>query len=614
MVSDEELYQRMVKTREAISAGKIPSEKFKDSDLYQEVRRRSKSDLFFLAKYVIGYKGEENNLILDRVHRRICNLFVKKDDTKPLADQDKRKERMLLYPRGTFKSTIDVIDAVQWTLNFPDIRILFITGGKKLAEEFLSEFKNHFTIQEETSFMNLYFPEFCVADTKTEQGNVHTFVSPARKHFSKEPTAMASSVDSKMSGKHFDVMKADDCVTNDTPEDATLLKKMYTNFNVLTKMLMPYGYLDIVGTRYHDLDMYGELLNINIGDIIKNRDDEAGDLALWEHQENKTTGLQILIGRAIVPKPGIYKDILELTEEECIVHFPEYLPFGKLKHEWVKSEKASEGQYNQNPRPKSTTTFTIPLLQRQTVDHTKIPYSGPITITWDFAYARDKKQTRDFSTASVARWSEKGEMFIIDLVRDRFLPNDLAKAVVKLAMDWRPAIIAIEDAGGSNLLEPAILREAEKCGLPDVLAVCKRIDWFSPDRQYGAKQIRMGALHPWMINNMLFFSKHLPYLETLYNEFQLCMVSHHHDDIPDSISQQPRYAPHMVQMLATQEAAAYSSEEASFNLLFLEGADAFGRVGYHNPQMIVPVPVEHPPAAESAYSDAPSILGSGLCG
>jgi phage terminase large subunit-like protein len=614
-LTDDDLYQNMLEIREFQKTPKAVSvERFRELPLYKEVRRRSKSDLFFLAKYVIGYKGQKNELMLERVHRRICNLFVKKDESKPFADQDSRKERLLLYPRGIFKSTLDVIDAVQWVLCFPDIRILFLTGGKGLAVEFLSEFKSHFTIQEEPSFMNIYFPEFCVADTKTEQGNVYVFESPARKHFSREPTAMASSVDSKLSGKHFDIMKVDDAVTNDTPEDADTLKRIYTNFNVITKMLMPYGYLDVVGTRYHDLDMYGELLNINIGDIVKTRDDVGGELPLWEYLENKTTGFQVLIGRAIVPKSGIIKDVIDLEEDECIVHFPELLSFGKLKYEWNKSEKASEGQYNQNPRPKSTTTFTLPLLQRQTVDYTKIPYSGPITITWDFAYAKDKKQNRDFSTASVARWSEKGEMFIIDLVRNRFLPNDLVKAVVKLAMDWRPVVIAIEDAGGSNLLAPFIIKEAEKTGMPDVISVCSRIDWFIPDRQLGAKKIRMSALHPWMINNMLFFAKHLPYLEILYNEFQLCLVSHHHDDIPDAISQQPRYAPHMVQMLAAQQAATYSAEDASFNLLFIPGADAFGRIGFVNPQTVVPVPVESGPAAESAYEEAPSILGAGLFG
>jgi phage terminase large subunit-like protein len=612
-LSDEELYGKILAAREFQKSPKaVAAEKFKDGELYKEVRRRSKSDLFFLAKYIIGYKGEKNDLILERVHRQMCGLFVKKDDSKSLASQDANKERLLLYPRGILKSTMDIIDAVQWVLCFPDIRLLFLTGGKTLAVEFLSEFKSHFTIQEEPSFLNIYFSEFCVADTKTEQGNQFVFVSPARKHFSKEPTAMASSVDSKLSGKHFDVMKVDDAITNDTPEDATILKKIYNNFNVITKLLMPYGYLDIIGTRYHDLDMYGELLNINIGDIDKKRDEIAGELPLWEYSINKTTGFQTLIGRAIVPKPGVYKDIKDLLEEECVLLFPEYLTFSKLRYEWLKSEKASEGQYNQNPRPKSTTTFTLPLLQRQTVDHTKIPYSGPITIVWDFAFSQ--KKGRDYQTGCAVRWDDKGRMFVIDLVRGRYIHTDLAKAVVKMVEDWRPITLGIEDAAGSSFLEPAILSEAKKTGKPDVIEICGRIDWIPVDRQEDAKRVRMGSLHPWLVDDRLFFAKFLPYLDVLYNEFQLCLTSHHHDDIPDVISLQQKYAPRITEMVSRLETAANSIEDASFNLLFIPGSDAFGRVGFINPQVVIPVPVERGPEVESAYEEAPSFLGAGLFG
>jgi len=613
-LSNDELYDKMVKMREfQLSPQAMSAEDFRETDLWVEVRRRSKSDLFFLAKYVVGYKGQRNDLMLERVHQQMCDLFVKKDETKSLAEQDTRKERMLLYPRGTFKSTLDVIDAVQWVICFPDIRILFLTGGKTLATEFLSEFKSHFTVQEDPTFLNIYFPEFCVGDTKSEQGNIYTFTSPARKHFSKEPTAMASSVDSKLSGKHFDVIKADDCITNDTPEDAALLKKIYNNFNVLTKMLMPYGYLDIVGTRYFDLDMYGELLATNFGDVEKRRDDIAGNLPLWEYSCNKKTGFQILIGRAIVPKPDIYKDIKELEEEECVLLFPEYLPYGKLQYEWHKSEKASEGQYNQNPRPKSTTTFTLPLLQRQTVDRTKIPYSGPISIVWDFAFS--KKKSRDYQTGCAVRWDDKGRMFIIDLVRDRLIHTDLAKAVVKSVSDWRPVVLGIEDAGGSRFLEPTIIEEARKTNIPQVIDICSRIDWIPVDVQQDAKRIRMSALHPWMVYNNLFFADFLPHLDVLYNEFELCLVSHLHDDIPDVISLQPRYAPRITMIAAEQEATFSSEEDASFNILFVPGSDAFGRVGtYVPPATVVPVPVERGPQPESAYEDAPSILGAGLFG
>jgi len=614
--SHDDLYGKMVEFRDLLKTSTpMDPEQFLLTDFAQEVRRRAKCDLFFLAKYVIGYDNQKNELLLERVHRRVCDLFVQKMDSKSIAEQDERKERLLLYPRGCFKSTLNGIDAVQWVLNFPNIRILFMTADTDLAETFLKEFKSRFIIKESPSFMNIFFPEFCVEDTKLALGNVSSFTTPARTNKDiSEPTVTASSIDSTLSGHHYDVLKSDDVISNRNSGSDDLLLKLYKNFYINKKTLMPYGYLDIIGTRYHTLDLYGRILENNVGELVHLKDEESGLLPSWEYIENKDSGLQIVIGRAIVPKAGVLKDIKELLEEEAILLFPEYLTFKKLRKEWHENEPASEGQYNQNPRPKSTITFDLPLLHRQTIDHTKIPYSGPITITWDFAFS--KKKGRDYSTGVVVRWNDKGHAFIIDLVRDKFSPTDLAKAVVKLAKDWRPQIIGIEKAAGSELLEPAIISESIKTGIPEVMSVCGKIDWIKTDNQKDAKAIRMASLHPWLVDNRMFFANFLPYLDVLYNEFQDCMVSHHHEDIPDVISQQPRYAPRINQLIEEKTLSSYSAEDASFNLLFIPGSDAFGNIGFANPQapIAVPVQVEQGPRAESAYEDAPAILGSGLFG
>ena len=142
-------------------------------DFAIETRRRSKADLYFLSRYILWETNPESagkqfkdNLILEHVHRRLCDMFVKKDDSKSVAEQDKFcKERMVLYPRGSMKSTIDVYDTVQWILNFPNIRVLFLTAADDLAVGFVDETKGHFVEHlYEKSLMNLFFPEFCITE------------------------------------------------------------------------------------------------------------------------------------------------------------------------------------------------------------------------------------------------------------------------------------------------------------------------------------------------------------------------------------------------------------------------------------------------------------------
>src|SRR5437660_2231467 len=123
---DEHL-KSMVDIQKAIVSAK-DLEDLKKYEIYASTRQRAKTDLFFLAKYVLG-----KDMMEEGTHRRVCDFFIQKDETISIGEQSWIKERLLLYPRGGFKSTIDVCDAVQWILNFPNIRILFLTATDDLA-------------------------------------------------------------------------------------------------------------------------------------------------------------------------------------------------------------------------------------------------------------------------------------------------------------------------------------------------------------------------------------------------------------------------------------------------------------------------------------------------
>lgn len=629
---DRVLYNWLNDSRELLA--KASGEDFKafqQSGCYIEVARRTQTNLYFLAKYFLWETNPEcNGRSIDwnkmnrETHQRLCDMFIKKDPRKTLDNQggegfrDRRKERLILYPRGTFKSTIDVADTVQWILIFPEIRVLFLTAADDLASGFVSETKGHFLRREPVTLMNIFYPEHCAVEDELKKEDMYSFTCPiwrAKQIRRKEPTVMAMSITSTLSGWHYDVIKSDDVVSNRNSENEEQCKKIVRNIGINIKMLRAAGYHDMIGTRYSDVDWYGDTIEKNVGDIVRSEG------PCWEIIENKTSGLKILIGRAWQLKPeskermakGLLKDD-DLAENSYDLLFPTGLSYAFLHYEQRLDEVSFEGQYCNNPRPSSKTIFELPLLQSKTIPFRELPISGPISITWDFAFS--KKKGRDYSTASVAIWNDKGQMFIVDLIRARFKPNDLSKAVVDLARKWRPYIIGIENAAGSRLLESSILDEAKKTGLQDVMSVCGKIDWFNPDTQKDAKTVRMGALHPWLVNDRMFFASHLPHLSVLYDEFQKCMTSHHHDDIPDVLGFQPNYAPFMRQLIDKKEIVTVSKEQAAWNVLFEEGADAFGRVGVGGapmPQPVVQLVKEDETRAESPEGLDP-ILGAGIYG
>jgi len=609
-ISDADLYARMSEVRENLEVLPRSLEEIIASPLGKEVRRRAKQDLFFYAKYFVGFDNKANDLYVEHVHRRLCDMFVQKDDSKEIGEQSWRKGRMILYPRGSMKSVTNVMDASQWILNFPNIRILIMTAADGLAVGFVDLLKGHFVKRTDMpSFMNIFFPEFCLTEKEFSRMSAYEFRCP-KCTISKraEATVMASSITSTLSGFHFDVIKADDMVSNRNSENEEQCVKLIKNFAINRKMLMLWGYLDIIGTRYHEMDYYGDLLEKNVGRRIKTEKDLC-----WETVDNEDTGFKILIGRAVVPKPGFeHKKFEELTEEEVYLLFPEYLSLARLKQEYLEgTPEAFEGQMNQNPRPLVSTVFDRALLLKRTIPPRNIPINGPVVITWDFAFS--SKKARDYTTGAVGIFNDKGQLFIVDLVRARFKPKELAQAVVDLACKWYPQTIGVENAGGSQLIEPAVINEAKQTGKPEIMAVCQRIDWIKVDTQDDAKKSRMRTLHPLLMDEMLFFSSSLPYLDVLYKEFEVCLVtSRRHNDIPDVIAQQLRYLPRMSAMIQKNEISTWSKDDAAWNIYFAEG-NAFGRVGMGGNPPVKPAELEEGLKAEAPEGLDP-VLGSGLYG
>ena len=145
-----------------------------------------------------------------------------------------------------------------------------------------------------------------------------------------------------------------------------------------------------------------------------------------------------------------------------------------------------------------------------------------------------------------------------------------------MAVEERPFIISIENAQSAKYLEPTILAEAQKTRDSQIIALCVGINWFTPDQQKDAKRARMGSLYPWLIEERLKFAnfcmspKH-PNLELLYSEFEKCMVSHHHEDIPDNLGYAVRHAPQATQAILENNESMFSRFDMGWNEIFEEG-------------------------------------------
>jgi hypothetical protein len=607
-----------------------------------------------------GTKPISENKIEEDPHAIFCDLFVKKDPAKTIQEQSEVKTRLLLWPRSGMKSTIDHVDTVQWILCWPSIRILYLTATVDLAEKFVSELSGHFLIREESiSFMNLFWPEFCFDEKYLGSANPTQFTTPvyaSKKTKRKEPTVIASSVGKNKSGFHYELIKADDGVSDSnsiTPDQcASVSEQLF-----LAEKLLDLGgnFIDYVGTRYEDGDHYDIMLEQNVGEIVTREGRN------WKLMENKTTGVNILIGQAIRIKPEVVEKLKregrpvtyhEAGEDGCSLLLPKVMPYKWCLNDYTKNEKTFESQRNQNPRAAGRGEMDRVTMVKATVPYTVLPRQGPVSQFWDMAFSQ--KKGVDFSVGTSVMWTEEDSYgsngkpietpgpngtlsrqkktvgYVRKIMRDRYTPFSLAQAIVQLAVEERPFVIGIEKAGGSILLAPTIEAEAMKTGDPYIIEVCSHIDWVTADQQKDAKKIRMGGLFPWIIEGRFKFANFCmqpkyPDLEVLYSEFEKCMFGHH-DDLPDNLGYQVRYAPRATQALVENNTdMMFSLDQQGWNELYNEDysgggqgmllqTDAQGNVISWCPQPFADFSQPEPEALSRSPIGMPNVLGAGMFG
>jgi hypothetical protein len=342
-----------------------------DEDYRQQLRRRMQTDLFFLAKYGLGYTKTT-----ERWHRPVAEMFVKKDPDKTLdamlqeAARFKRR-RILLLPRRTFKTSYNIADAVQWVINYPDVAIMPMCASNSpdapLADAFVAECANHFycPVSAPQTAFHLCFPEHVI----TKLPKAGEFITPARTRFRRDPTIKGVSIEQSLSGWHPDIIKSEDVQDNRNSQTAFALKKVKKNFYLNLKMLGESGLLDITGTRYGPMDLYGDM-------IAKAGEDT---IILWKP--------------AYIRKPhAMALEDDDLSEHDVILQFPEQLSWEFLRSEKELDAETYWTQYMNVAEGNFVSTFPMEKLEAAKVPETSIHHDDKVHICWRFEYADCKHQ------------------------------------------------------------------------------------------------------------------------------------------------------------------------------------------------------------------------------
>lgn len=196
-----------------------------------------RKSLYLTAKYLLGYS--EVNW---RTHGEMIQV---------LEGPEKRK--LIIMPRGTFKTSIAVVAYPIWLLlNNPNLRIMIDSELYSNARRSLREIGQHLQSEKITQLFGVFRGEGV--------WNEGEILINQRGIIKKESSVMASGIGAEKTGIHLDVVIADDLCSPsnmNTPENRD---KVHDHYRYYTSILDPGGIIILVGTRYSSDDLYQRIL------------------------------------------------------------------------------------------------------------------------------------------------------------------------------------------------------------------------------------------------------------------------------------------------------------------------------------------------------------------
>jgi hypothetical protein len=211
------------------------------SKVAQEYLKKSyRESLFATCKYLLSYKD--------------MTWQTHGDMVRALEGPSTRK--LIVMPRGTFKSSISTIGYPIWLLNRnPNLRILLDSEVYTNSKNFLREIKGHLVCTELTNVFGEY-----MSNNWTE-GEI---TIKQRTSVLKEASITCGGVGTVKVGQHYDVIISDDLNSNKNSATPEGCQKVIDHYRMNTAILEPGGIYVIVGTRYSAQDLIQHVLDNEI--------------------------------------------------------------------------------------------------------------------------------------------------------------------------------------------------------------------------------------------------------------------------------------------------------------------------------------------------------------
>jgi predicted phage terminase large subunit-like protein len=456
-------------------------------------RERARTDKLFLAT-LLGYDFQKD------VHQELFDCYIPFDTKKAWREQSSIKDRMIIWPRGHYKSTSIVVEAIQAVINFPNLRILLMQGSMATTQNLLREIKAHFLgVAPRSRFRNV-FPEFC-ADSL---GTVNQFTTPARTEMQLQQSTFTVASPKKITtGQHYDIGFFDDLVNAQNYQSAKKLQKVKDEFRSFIPLIDPGGYRQVTGTRYAFGDLYEDIARYNTNGqwtiTIKDCYSDDGQKIRFEART-------LPDGRII----GFTRDGLLLIQREDPAMF--------------------SSQYLNKPSTGNTQLFTDEKMLAAVIASDDAPALSPAVLFIDLASATGNAQNDD-SVIVAGKTDHLAKMYVVDAVGGQWTSAQFANQIIAMALKHRPVKIMVEHTGAASYFVDflKVMCRDKNIVLP--------LDFIKINNTKDAKLIRISSLEGHIRTKRLRFFAGLPCWEKMHQQFvEFPRARYGHDDYPDTVA------------------------------------------------------------------------------
>lgn len=474
-----------------------------------EIREAAEADLETFIRLVHPQR------VLGAVHSELIQWWTR---------EDAKTHQLVLLPRDHMKSALVGYRVAHAITKDPTIRILYISSTAKLAIKQAKFIKDILT----SPIYARYWPEMVNTDEAKREKWSETEFSvdhPLRKAEAiRDPTVFTAGLTSNIVGMHCDIAVMDDVIVDDNAYSEEGRDKVATQYSLLASIEGALAKEWIVGTRYHPLDLYDNLMKMK----IEIYDEVTGELIeedpLYEIFERQVETIGDGTGEYLWPVQLRY-DGKQFGFNQNILQ--------RKKTQYIDQVKF-RAQYYNNPNDDSN----APISKFQYYDQKFLKIKDGkwffrdnrlnVFAAMDFAYTMERRS--DYTAIVVIGVDKNQNYYILEI--DRFKTNkisDYFQHILDLHMKWDFRKIRCEVTAAQDVIVKDLKNNyIRKFGL------ALSVDEFKPTRYMGTKDERVNnTLQPKYENGQMWH-----YLggncQTLEEELKLLHPPH--DDIKDALA------------------------------------------------------------------------------